>query len=994
MDLVILKITEFNSLKILTTLKKLSPAFFPAKQMETSDDTEDRWHGLAPLYPPGHSLAPKHGQVVVHPETGEEFVFPIDPLLPPDCDYQEVFEGAYLGDGWVGDADSDYVYEDEYSFDFDPHPKHEFDPQKTHKALFQCLNIASPESEDEDRLWKLFGTISILSDPLTEPSDRDIDDSMLLSADLVADLVLALGKPLAENDPTIELPIFSMAYDIASIADRCMHALKSDSYKNLLSVRNDDDHWEKDLHKWTPGPTFIGESEMACGFRRLRLTYTVATVCILVLDKLYPQNVCLNPFLGFMIQAWKNQTKVLLYGMEIDRRDQQLGYPGYPFFIREVIKGTAALRTTLAVVLDGEVHRSIHDLRHEPLINYMNPWGRKFAIGALTADLRVFVAALLALGSPLASVSNLLADVETHDRFDEDIKYMFEFEPNGQWDSNDEYQRHHVPPPEFMIFHNMKHLGSIFTEEYPLHPDCNCVLDEPSKRVRALYDGEEEENDSGDDADDDDEIDDDHVDDNLGKMVLPPANDSKPIQDFADQSLMAKLSGGPVIEPGLDGDELKFDTESRDWRDIPRDPNTKLDKQFVDLLNKSRTDPSIFYTDPKELVEKMSQLATEKVPFDESEKIVRSVAWLVQYHDEALKMTEKEKRENNDDPNKNILLVYNLLTDPKMFQDMVLYNHDTVFAMIDELLMVAGCRRAIIWFLTHLSPGQWIINYFHELLAYRRGNSNFNTASDRHHFSREGHVVLSDVEVSMLLHEFFATCLLSVSRDTYEVSSDRSDARRLMKILCMMLKSFQNLGILQVNDPEYRFEIQTLLLQWIGVGMIPEARELFFESQQFDREAYEKDEKIKSFERLRAEVTYHQAYMYHAFDHLKSGVSPRLIRMLMLMSSIYEVDEETKTEVLGILSLLVYGQKEVTPNTLRIWNQLFLMVGEVIEKKERPLNALQTFVNFHILSKPYPPKEIWTHMMNEITDVMQNVPSPESVGDTLTEIMTIYNEIK
>ncbi|AWU78474.1 uncharacterized protein C5L36_0E05310 [Pichia kudriavzevii] len=752
-----------------------------------------------------------------------------------------------------------------------------FNPYKFHDALFKTLRICKPDDYD-DRIKNLFVCLAALCDPYTQPSSTGERNEMILSADLVTDIIIGIMYPSYEIDDN-GIGVFNMGYDLGKIIIRIMNVLNADDENVLMYIKNDENNWIKELSKWIPRNTFSNIVNIASDYHHLNLLYTILTASLLIIHKLYSElgNICLNPFLSLYLQIWKNLTRIIYMGIEIDRRDEENGFPGYPEVIRYVIKGSSAVRSMISIILNDDFDRRVHDLRHESLINFMRPWGRKFTNGSINRDIRIFVAALLGLGSELDNVTELLFNFDPEDRYDEDIKYMFEMELEDmhidEKNLNGEYNiKHKENIKKYLGMNNYLEIerhgdpsdrsddsSGAYNENgendsnvreinphsnFDLHPDCECNFE----------DFESDYEDYEDDQEDDHAVNDavELSDANATMERLASLNlnslDSDTIKDL-HLEVVRNINNGPAAIRSINNDE--FDSKGRDWRDIPRGDNNILSREFINLLKISINDTNIFITSIGNLINAIGRMREETLDSNTCEKIIRSVAWVVQYEHESSLMTEDEVTKHNNDDSINADKIYNYLKEDDNFIKMIEFNPSSSFSIIDELLMAKGYRRVLIWFLTHLPLNQWLINYFHDLLVGLRGE--VQDSQSRFKFSRVGPLILSEVEKSMLLHEFLSNAVIYLSRgSSYEfediiynqlelekskddnVSSyitSRSNAQKLIKMICLMLKSLEKHKILRPGDDEYRIEIQTLLVQWVGVGFVPEARELFFKYQ-------------------------------------------------------------------------------------------------------------------------------------------------------------------
>ncbi|GMG21581.1 unnamed protein product [Ambrosiozyma monospora] len=1008
-------------------------------------------------------------------------------------------------DGYSDDVDIDYgdeeeddtEFEAEYSFDFDFDDSSTiyFDTEKFHLALFKYLQIykSSPtldeneqttdddtsefmskednkklesqrmeqhrlqeESEQEkNRLWKLFSSLSTLCDPYTQPSQTGPHNESILSLDLVSDLILAINysnyTSTTKGTPT---PVFDMAYDLAHIVEHILAMCHSDNETELLKVNNDETHWKESCSTWIPDHTLSGLHEFVMDYHRLRVCYAICCVSVLCIYKLYSsnKNFCLNPFISFYLQIWKNQTRVIFLGLEIDRRDEEQNFPGYPEVIRHVIKGASALRSVVALILNNEFDKRLHDLKHESLNNFMSPWGRKAGNGSLTADMRIYVAAMLALGSDLEDVTELLFNFEPEDRYDEDINYMFEVEIHG--DDDDEYHLNHygkssdgvstfdttVKSP--IVTNAIDNKSEHSTEdngafehgdgsddeddvEYELHPECHCVFIE------------DEEHEDEQDIEDKEY----HTED---KERTEPSHDNLHVSQFNKDGELLSIDNDLAVRTAA-SKSFKYDSEGRDWRDIPRGSNVNLTSEFIELLKASQQDPQIFLTPMAVLLKSLDEMTRSTVSDDQSEKIIRSTAWVVRYEYEASVMTDSEKEERRNDPTINVDVIYSFLSHHKNFENMIRFNPSASFCIIDELLMVEGYRRVLIWFLTHLELSQWLINYFHELLIGSRGNPDPGISDDsisaRFKFSREGAIVLSEVEKSMLLHEFFSNALIYLSRgasleiedmeilgpspsvddngtnedngkdDRNDISTitpdqldgsrfitNRSNAQKLMKVICLMLKSLEEKGVLALNDSEYRIEIQTLLVQWVGVGMLPEARELFFKSNQFDIDdtnsdsRTEKDVKSKleleKRKKLQIEMDMSGAEFFSLFG---SSFEKNSYEFLMTILNLGMFYPDKKSEILPFFKDL-NGVSNVFNNQLallRVCDYLFEHLNECLINRDDK----GVFQLFKLVGVADPTNEAVVSTVKEyITSLDEDKGEGNSKNDAETDDSSAENE--
>lgn len=985
------------------------------------------------------------------------------------------------------DEDDDEFVNEQYTFDFQFENNkltllsngHDFDPLKLHDALFKFLQIVNPQADDDNdinRISLLFKTIAVLCDPYTQTSDVGDNYEEILSIDMVSDLVLALlWNDYQKYGPT-KLTNFDFAMDLAKIVENILILLNNYDENVLFSINNDEENWIDNLPKWLPHDTLSNINNLATSFHKLKLLYTIATVSCFLIYKLYQftDNLSLNPFLNFFLKVWKCETRVLLLGLEIDRRDEELQFPGYPEVIRYIIKGASALRTIVAIILNNDVEARFHDLKHESLINFMNPWGRKAGTGALLADMRIYVASLLAFGSDLEEVTELLFNLEPDDRYDEDVKYMFELEYDADA-MDDEYQYHHhihslannnqnggeadvsnadVPSgkieeldkdgnvrqpddedlketagvnksglrgfrtkhkrvknqsPEDEYHNNDESQIQVadaesqddedededdqdeyseYMDEYPLHPDCDCIFEE-----------EHEDDQDSEFWEDEKAKEIDNVEKNIegDSKISKQADWKKASKNITHTSDTDTVNGNDLLAVRSSiTKSMQFDSQGKDWRDIPRGFNAVFTEKFYNFLKFSCKNPNLLCWSMKEIIEQLKRLAKGPVSPTDGEKILRSITWVIQLEfeeqfllsslpiEERLKFEEEKTKQSGSDQN-NPDKIYEFISTNGNFENMVKNNPTISFSIIDEMLMAHGYRRVLIWFLTHLELNQWLINYIHELLIGQRGNPillDFSGLFEDslevappdetlYQFSREGRLELSSVEKSMLLHEFFSNAVIYLSRGTsfgpmddsdqqaapseelfnsymllsgYNYVLSRTTAKNLMKIICMMITSLQEKGIFEINDHEYKVEVQTLLVQWVGI--LPEARELFFKSNTTPTlggwDKFEKD--------LEGLLTVPIAPLCES-----ASIDMGATTMLEFFDIFFHFDKKLE-DLFGSFTRL-FGDGELNPktylNAIHVTRQFIMALEmspewETIKKEAKDHNLLKRSLNFEL----------------------------------------------
>ncbi|KAG7916492.1 hypothetical protein KL934_002961 [Ogataea polymorpha] len=602
----------------------------------------------------------------------------------------------------------------------------------------------------------------------------------VLSLRRIANAVIALNYNTHSRSET---PRFDLAFALANIVEKITVLLNCSDYERLANVNNDDTHWEENLHIWTPHKTLSGITSLADGFHDLKLLYNIATVsvyCIYLLYKRvgYSSDIgSYNPFADFFFQLWENITLVIIYGLEIDRRDEKLNFPGYPPIVRQVIKGCAALRSITAAAITAKDENYVHDLEHSSLFTFMRPLGRRAITGSLTNKNDIHI-----LPARVGSIDfeNLPFKLILNDRYDEDVMYMFELSLTRDV-KDDPYFAHHPDN------------DSDFDIDCEFHPSCPCDT-ERRKRQQAII-----------------------------KSLGDPIKDTLEEKD--------PFLPDDILQPHYSPIPLQFDELGNDLREIPRGPNTQLTDEFVELLHKSQDDVDIFFTSPDELLDHLDYVFDDTDHACPCEKVVRSVAWIVMYEYEASLMTEDELLQKENDPAISTEELINVVCDSVNYKILVKRNPSLYFAMMDELLMTPGARLKLLRHLCMQQYHHWQVTYLHDLLIEERGkrqnDKNSPLGRIEYPFSRKGPLILTDHEKSVVVDTFLSNQFDQLR----QVGEDKNSYEIPLKVICIMLKSLKIKGVCVRNIQKFRIELQSWLIQSGGLGKFPEARELFFDSQ-------------------------------------------------------------------------------------------------------------------------------------------------------------------
>lgn len=756
-----------------------------------------------------------------------------------------------------------------------------------HQTLFKILDLH--EQNTAPMVKSQFITLCALVDPVTQPTPND---SHIISLDLLSDMFLGFLQP-----EIIQIPAnwkFHVAFNLQKIVNATLPRLNCHDFQKLNSVNNSDDSvdWRKNLHKWLPH---------GLNTQDLELIYMVDLLAIYTIHKLYQDlPVQMNPFLAPMISLWKNLTFVVLLGLEIDRFEEEQETYNTPVMVRATIRGASALRSVVATILNGHVEYKSHDFKHEPINIFMSPHGRKLCHGALYTDVRSHAAAMLALGIELEDVTSLLSDLQPGDRFDEDVKYMFDYE----YDNYNEVDTEDMDEDELEDVESRERIK----EMRGYYKRCHCTFDDDEVP-----------------AEEDDEGEDNKIDE-TGR----PSKDNEIVESLPPPNHVSISNSKKPIAFRSKKDAVEFDFNGRDWRDIPRGPNLYFSESyfFVDHL----------YADVIYLL--MRKGTEHKLERKHSSFLVRSVATCVRKEQEQtmLKSVVLGDDAVHDSDEVDMISENELTTDfiyerwceDSLFEKLERHNSGLAWRMMDEMLMCSGYRRVLIWFITHLEVNHSMIQYIFELVMGLRGNCRSENdvqpppagllahLSTDHEFpfSRQGPIVLSSIEIKMLLQEFFTNAAIFFSKhlreslgddedDDYRVGKDISiEIVGLMKLVCLMVKKLMDSEKFDFTDSEYIFELQTLLMSWICI--VPEARDLFF--------------------RLRSQLD------AHLNNQLPSPKSPETDERDPVLNSSLPDDEESKG------SVSEYNER------------LISLLPPVTDNENTAVTALRSFIGKHSLT--------------------------------------------
>lgn len=632
-------------------------------------------------------------------------------------------------------------------------------------------------------------TTAGLCDPFSQPEESD---TLPLTCDVLADVLIGILYQHMIDDLR-HLEVNSIKFDLSTELFLVLHqiqvVLRADKELDLRFVENDELYWQENVHLWTP--------QAPDDLFRLRLLYSITCVIIVAIHKLFlgangECNLALNPYLHYLIRMWKCHSNIIILGLEIDRRlenenDENGTLFETPEIIKYTLRGLSAIRLVLAWILNQNPSLSldneadhVYDIKTAPILDLIHPVLRR-STGALLIDMRLVIIALL--------VSNVGITA-----------------PIGR-----------PPSPS---------LRAVNEDEYDRRLDQAKPITEIGD---LLIDLEYE----------------DKFDDDIRYMFGYEFDDDS--VSLATDLQSQSQTNQPVLMAVRSLNDIEFDEMGRDWRDVPRGANVEFAPWFVDIVSlHDETESDHFFHTFEELCLSLEYLTTNTLDQDGATSLFFAQA-ILNTISKAIK-DENEGTDSSITPDR----IYRYLTTAASEEQLQEFGNNLVpfftvtnfemllrtnsplgRAIMDEMLMCKGYRRVLIWFLTHnvnLLP--LLIDYVHELLAGLRGSKEYK-------FTRQGQVVLSDVEQLMLLHEFLNMCELYLSasdgvetQDGGQVVLSESVARKLITLLCLMINQLIRVGIIDLDKRDddgihnYYNDLQVLLVDW--VGKLPEARALFF----------------------------------------------------------------------------------------------------------------------------------------------------------------------
>lgn len=390
---------------------------------------------------------------------------------------------------------------------------------------------------------------------------------------------------------------------------------------------------------------------------------------------------------------------------------------------------------------------------------------------------------MLPLGIDLNQIIEMLSDLQPGDRIDEDVKYMFDYEYHNYNDIYDDiYEDETLDDDELEEIEQRERIK----EMRGYYKRCECKFDD-----------DEEEDDENDEEEAEVQFTDTPKEDRLSteangnqisanKTKIKAQNNKSNLRESleVEDKDLASISISNVAMkrkkhsvPKLDH-TIGYDDKGNDWRDIPRGSNFYYMDQYI-FVSRIHSDVILYL---------LREATKTKLEPNHGSFVLRSIATCIKLEQEQHIL--KNMISSTNELEENVLeltgdqLVPTIFSE-KLLEKMIYYNNDLTWKILDELFMSYGNRRLILFHLTHLTLSFSLIHYLYELVIGLRGNctkayehevaknkqldilDNLKIGSSdsgvRIPFSRQGPIVLSDIETKMLLQEFFINAALYFS---------------------------------------------------------------------------------------------------------------------------------------------------------------------------------------------------------------------------------------
>lgn len=721
-----------------------------------------------------------------------------------------------------------------------------------HSLLFADLGL----NEDDKLLLRLFYMMAALCDPMTQPGESK---DYQLSVKGLADAATGLGYQIllemrheAQNSEDGDIPSqlaptknvdlldlkFTLSLKFFEILQAINVLLRAEDELRLRHLDNRQIFWQVTEHYWLPNFDIMEDDQP------LKVLYYMCCTIIMSIYLMFKNtSMGISPYNDYFLRLWKSHSSIVQLALEVDRELEEEGwdkegqYFDTPEIVKRVLMGSSAVRIVLAAVLEDffasnpsdnlrtTYQMTLHDMETLSMLDFFDPLSREMVGG----------------GSIHNEVYNLAVAMLI-------LRLYTNFSPCQPIE------------PELL-------LGLVL--EVVDYPSVSVSLRNRESVVRSdpaglSYDLIEE-------TYYDDKLDDDvkYV---FGHYESEEESGSEAGQETEFPMALRK-----------DKDDIEFDEQGRDWRDQVRGSNVNLTPQFKALLDEFISSPSKegsdhFFSSFEEIEEGLKVFTLLEIEYmpkflqHVGQSLLNTVAYAATRASEGDHELIDRIHVFLVSPAKSDLLEEALQQKPYLIQRrhvtaielIFVFNPKTACALMDELLMVNGLRRLIIWFLCHsVNLHMSLINHVYELVAGYRGNSPKGTSPYR--FSRQGALELSPVEKLMLLHEFLINSGAWLVSGIGEVEEDHRDvpaerAEKIVSCLCLMiLKLIDEKIIVLLQDYQDEFEdysqdIRVLLFPWIG--RVQEARRLYFEVTK----ANDRENKELSAEQLHGEQNYEQIY--------------------------------------------------------------------------------------------------------------------------------------
>lgn len=691
-----------------------------------------------------------------------------------------------------------------------------------HTYLFDILEL----NEDDKLLLRLFYMMAALCDPMTQPGESG---DYQLSVRGLADSCTALGYQIllemrheAHNSDNNDIhpqlaPIrvdlnklkFTLSMKFFEILQAINVALRVEDELRVRHLENDKNHWDAGSRFWLPKLSSDDDEQP------LKTLYYMSCTIIMSLHLMFRESI-LSPFTDHFVRLWKTHSCIIQLALELDRQLEEDAwskkgeYFDTPDKVKRALMGSSAVRIVLAAVLEDffklkkpdnlrTTHEMVvHDMEKLLILDFFDPLSREMAGGgSLHTRLEHFALAMLILRLKTKFTPCYTLDNDLNFTTGKDPEY-----PVGDKERRDRDAIFRSDPDGLC--------QDLLTDLY--YDD---KLDDDVKYVFGHYDSDEEDS----------------------------------------ESETAQEAGFPMALR-KDKDDIEFDELGRDWRDQVRGTNVNLTPEFKALLDEytassKKEGSDHFFSCIEELEEGLKVFTLLEIEYmpkflqHVGQSLLNTVAYAATRaldgdHDFIdrihvfLVSPAKPDLIEEALQQKPYLIQRRYLT---AFELILVFNPKTACAMMDELLMVNGLRRLIIWFLCHsVNLHISLINHVYELVAGYRGNS--PKRNSPYKFSRQGTLELSPVEKLMLLHEFLINSGPWLVSEFSEVKADLQDvpkqrAEKIVSCLCLLiLRLIDEKIIVLSNDhaddfEDYSQDLQVLLFPWIG--RVPEARRLYFD---------------------------------------------------------------------------------------------------------------------------------------------------------------------